>query len=261
MKNTIYSKSMFVFITALLLGGVSNFMPQEAYALETLDISSTNGGAYGFTFTPLGDKMFVSAANWDRLYEYDCSENFIIKSCVDNGNWLSVKDLTDCPAGIYFSNIGDKFFLVDCVSAVDVEKHVFQFDCSVNFSIKSCVYNDKSLLVFVFPNYDPVEGYFVDGLAFSSSGDKMFVSISLYDDIHEYDCSENFIIKSCVYKDKLHVDNYPQNIFGIAFSLDGKTLLLSYRYSVEQYDCSDSFTLATCEVRSGLSFPNPLSCG
>ena len=150
----------------------SSFDISTGSYVRSFSISSQENAPNGLTFSVDGTKMFVCGAQGQDVNEYTLSSAFNIStaSFVDA---FSVSSQDTNPKGLSFNNDGTQLFVVGAAGQ-DINKYSLSaaYDVSTasfvsNFSVAS-------------QETAPV------GIAFSSIGDKMFVSGYSSDSVHQY---------------------------------------------------------------------------
>jgi len=164
----------------VLVKGETTFDISEASLTDSFDFSSEEAGPTGLAFNDTGDKLFIIGSSNDSVFEYSLSTSFDVStaSFVDSFD-VSGQD-TD-PNSIVFNNSGDKMYITGENSV-----SVFEYSLSTSFDVSTASFVDS---------FD-VSGQDAGprGLAFSDTGDKMFVSGAANDNVYEYSLSSMNIL-------------------------------------------------------------------
>jgi len=207
----------------ILSGGGGSFDVSTASFTDDFDVSGQDGSPEGVAFSDTGDKMFVAGRLSDSVFQYSLSSSFDVStaSFTDSfdvsGEAARIKDLA-------FSTDGSKMFVIDGVddavveyslsTSFDVSTASFTDDFDVsgqdiittgfNFSSsgdKMFVTGSDNNTVYEYnlsTSFDVSTASFTDsfdvsgedtaptGVAFSDTGDKMFVAGGDDDSVYEY---------------------------------------------------------------------------
>jgi len=152
-----------------------------SYDNLSFSVSSEDSAPRGFTFNSDGTKMFVAGSTSDTIYQYSLSTGFSLASgnvSYDNLSF-SVNSQDTNPRNLAFNSDGTKMFVAGTTSG-----KVHQYSLSTGFSLASgnVTYDNVSL------NIGSQESQ-VGGLAFNSTGTKLFLVGSSSDTVYQYNTS------------------------------------------------------------------------
>jgi len=204
----------------------SDFIPFDisgAAFIDSFSIASQESFATGIGFNADGTKMFIVGFGGDAVYEYNLSTGFDVSTASYSQNF-SVASQDTSPRGIAFNNNGTKMFVVGDVGK-DVNEYTLStgFDVSTasysqNFSVNAqetgptdVEFNSDGTKMFIVGrDGDEVNEYTLGtgfdvstasysqtfdissqetvalGIAFNTSGTKMFIVGQTGDDVNEY---------------------------------------------------------------------------
>jgi len=209
-------------------GKVHEYTLTGAYCIGSASFvdsfSTANSGASennptGIAFSKSGMKMFIVGAtnnNQGKVSEFTLTAPWDVStaSFVDS---LDVRSCgADCGAalGLAFSKSGDKMFVMvsKAVDAVD------EYTLTAPWDVSTASFVDS----FSVATQETVPS----GLAFSKSGDKMFIVGSNGDDVNEYTLTTTWDVSTASFVDSFSVNSqeaYPQDIW---FDSSGKTMFI-----------------------------------
>ena len=239
--------------------------------VSPFSVATQDGEPQGIAFSKSGEKMFIVGRINDAVYEYTLNGSYCIgtASFVDS---FSVATQEVNPRGITFSKSGDKMFIVGATNnnqgKVSEYTLTAPWDVSTasfvdSLGVKSCgadcststglafSKSGEKMFVMVSKVVDAVDEYtlttpwdvstasFVDsfsvqaqegtptGIAFSKSGEKMFVVGSGGDDVNEYTLSVAWDVSSASFVGSFSVKSQEGNPQGIWFDSSGKTMFIT----------------------------------
>jgi sugar lactone lactonase YvrE len=185
------------------------------YNNVSFSIATQEGNAFGLAFSSTGDKMYVIGLTSDRIHEYDLSTNWDVSTAQYNNVRFSVTLQEGTPEGIAFSSTGDKMYVVGSTS-----DSVYEYDLSTNWDLSTVQYNSVSLSV-ASQETTPT------GLAFTSTGNKIYVIGATSDSVYEYDLSTNWDLSSASYNNvSFRVASQNGSPEGVAFSSIGDKMYM-----------------------------------
>ena len=186
----------------------------------------------GIAFSKDGQKMFVTdrgdgtVGDGDTVLEYTLTGGtycIATASFVDSYSVYNSGAEERNPQGITLSKYGTKMFIV---GATDNNKaKVSEYTLPTAWDISTAIYVDSL-------DVKTASGCGADcgaarGLAFSKSGDKMFVMVSkTVDAVHEYTLSTVWDISTASYVDSFNVQSENEQPSGLAFSNNGKKMFV-----------------------------------
>ena len=214
-------------------GGCAHVSP---FSVETQDDTPQ-----GIAFSKSGEKMFITGNTGDAVYEYTLTGAYCIgtASFVDS---FSVNSQDRTPTGFAFSKSGEKMFVVG------------HFDDTVNEYTLTAAW-DISTASFVDSFSITSQDELATGLAFSKSGEKMFVVGNTGDDINEYTLSVAWDVSTASFVDSFSVNSQDDEPRGIAFSKSGKKMFFVGNNANAVYE----YTLSTAWDVSTASFVDSFS--
>jgi hypothetical protein len=174
----------------------------SASFVDSFSVASEESSPSDIAFSKSGEKMFIVGNNGDDVNEYTLSVAWDVSSAsfVDS---FSVASQHSFPTGIAFSKSGEKMFTVGSVS-----DDVNEYTLSVAWDVSSASFVDS----FDLSNEDT----FPSGIAFSKSGEKMFISGATNDAVHEYTLTTAWDVSTASFVDSFSVasqDGAPNGMF------------------------------------------------
>jgi len=233
--------------------------------VSPVSFSSQEGEAEGIAFSKSGEKMFILGSNGDDVNEYKLTGAYCLHtlSFVDS---FSVSSQQDEPEDIAFSNTGEKMFIVGWSDGGEVDEYTLSVAWDVSsasfvdtFSVNSqegtplgIAFSKSGTKMFISGTTDPENLFeytlsvawdvstasFVDsfevksqdtqpeGIAFSNTGEKMFVVGGNGDDINEYKLTVPFDVSTASFVDSFSVNSQENAPKAIWFDSSGKTLFV-----------------------------------
>jgi hypothetical protein len=187
----------------------------------------------GVDFSDTGDKMFVIGTGENNVNEYSLSTAFDISTAnLTDGFDVSSQDSN--PAGVVFTDVGDKMFVVG-----NENDSVYQYSLSINFDVSTASFTDS----FDVSSQDGSPG----SVAFSDTGDKMFVVGNDNDNVLEYSLSTTFDVSTASFTDSLDISGQDTNVTGVTFNNTGSKMFVSGsgNDNVYEYSLSTAFDVST----------------
>jgi len=174
----------------------------SASFVDSFSVASEESSPSDIAFSKSGEKMFIVGNNGDEVNEYTLSIAWDVSSAsfVDS---FSVASQDVFPTGIAFSKSGMKMFIVGAN-----EDSVFEYTLSTAWDVSSASFVDS----FSVTSEDTAPR----GIAFSKSGEKMFIVGNQGDDINEYTLSIAWDVSSASFVDSFSVaseDTGPNGMF------------------------------------------------
>jgi len=141
---------------------------------------------------------------------------------------------------IAFSASGHKMYVVGQTSDT-----IYEYGLASNFDLSTASYSNVSFSVASKDNYPY-------GLAFSASGDKMYIVGAASEDVFEYNLSTNWLISSAVYStsfDTTSQDGTPQDL---QFSASGDKMYIvgSQNDTVYEYNLSTNWLVSSASYNN-----------
>ena len=185
-------------------GGCAHVSP---FSVETQDDTPQ-----GIAFSKSGTKMFITGNTGDAVYEYTLTGAYCIgtASFVDS---FSVNSQDRSPTGLAFSKSGEKMFVVG-----HYDDTVNEYTLTAAWDISTASFVDS----FSITSQDEK----ATGLAFSKSGEKMFVVGNDGDDINEYTLATAWDVSSASFVDSFAVNSQEATPRDVWFDSSGKTMFI-----------------------------------
>ncbi len=222
------SNGMKMFVTGYNGDDVNEFTLTAPYCIATksfvsaFELSAQGIGApTDLAFNPWGDKMYVLQASNSEIYEYKLSTRWTVSSAsyVDSFDLLT-EDFQ--PRGLEFTPTGDRMFILG--SGGD---EINQYDLSVRWDVSTA--SASCHPCFEVDSQDNE----LEGLAFNTTGDKMFIQGYGNDKVYEYVLSVRWDVSTASFVDSFDYHCVPGgacNIEGggrdVWFDPTGKTMFL-----------------------------------
>jgi len=229
----------------------TSFDVSTASFTDSFDVSAQNTSIFGVTFSNSGDKMFIAGDGSDKVVEYsigsggpsvDKAQPLIVRGEGDNFD-VSTASFTDSfdvgsedanPTAVSFNDSGDKMFVVG-----DTNDKVFEYSLSTAFDVSTASFTDS---------FD-VSGQDTDpqGVAFSNTGDKMFVIGDINDNVYEYSLGTAFDVSTASFTDSFDVSGQDTLPRGVAFSDTGGKMYVvgNNNDNIFEYSLSTAFDVST----------------
>ena len=155
------------------------------------------------------------------------------------------------PTGIAFNGDGTKMFIVD---NNDVE--VNQYTLTTGFDVSTASYASKTFSV---SSQDSLPF----GIAFNSTGSKMFIVGGLNDSVFEYTLSTVYDVSTASYSQSFSVTSQETQPTGIAFNSDGTKMFICGNAGddVNEYTLSTGFDVSTASFVDSFSFASQSAVG
>ncbi len=206
-----------------------------------LSVAAQDTVPKGMAFNNDGSKVYMIGASNDRIFEYDCSTDFDLDTCIYSTRNLLVSGQDASPEDMAFNNDGSKVYMI----GISTDR-IFEYDCSTNYKIDTCSYSTRNLLV---GGQDGLP----TGMTFNNDGSKVYMVGNQFNELFEYDCSTDYKIDTCSYSSRsLSVtsqDTFPQ---GMAFNGNGSNVFMvgTSNADIFQYGCTTEYDLDTCSYSS-----------
>jgi hypothetical protein len=178
-----------------------------------VSISSQELAPQGLAFSRSGEKMFITGNDGNDVNEYALTGGLCIgtTSFVDS---FSVSSQDNTPTGLAFSRSGEKMFVVG-----DDGDDVNEYKLNVAWDVSSASFVDS----FSVSSQDEAPR----GIAFSKSGEKMFITGNDGDDVNEYKLNVAWDVSSASFVDSFSVNNQETAPHGLAFSKSGEKMFIA----------------------------------
>jgi len=213
----------------------------SASFVDSFSVASQDEAPSGVAFSKSGKKMFVTGNDGDDVNEYTLTTAWDVSSAsfVDS---FSVASEESSPSDIAFSKSGEKMFIVG-----NNGDDVNEYTLTVQWDVSSASFVDSFSVA--------SQHSFPTGIAFSKSGDKMFIVGSNGDDVNEYTLTTAWDVSSASFVDSFDLSNEDTFPSGIAFSKSGEKMFISGATN----DAVHEYTLTTAWDVSTASFVDSFS--
>jgi len=186
--------------------GVEKTIEKEFEVFSGRSVAGSGSGNSGL-------KMFILGNQSDEVNEYTLSVPFDVSSAsfVDS---FSIASEDDKPSGMAFSKSGLKMFILG-----NQGDDVNEYTLSVPFDVSSASFVDSFSVA--------SEESSPSGIAFSKSGEKMFIVGANGDDVIEYTLTTAWDVSTASFVDSFSVKSEDAGPNGIAFSKSGKKMFIA----------------------------------
>jgi hypothetical protein len=224
--------------------------------VDSFSIASQAVKPSGMAFSNSGMKMFIVGYEDDEVNEYTLATAWDVSSAsfVDS---FSIASEETVPGGIEFSKSGTKMYIAG-TNGDDISEYTLAtpWDISTASFVDTLDISNEE----VFPT----------GIAFSKSGEKMFILGAHGDDVNEYTLSIAWDVSSASFVDSFSVKSQDASPQDIAFSKSGTKMYivgvtadsvfeytLATAWDVSTASFVDSFSVASQDTGpSGIAFGN-----
>jgi DNA-binding beta-propeller fold protein YncE len=206
----------------------------SVYNSVSFSLSSTATVSQGLEFNNDGTKMYVVGNSTDKIFEYDLSTAFNLSTASYNSVSFSVASQDTNPFDIRFKPDGTSLYIVGSTNDT-----VFQYTLTTAFDLSTASYANKSFSV-------SSQETGPEGIAFNSSGTKMYVVGSTGDDINQYSLSTAYDVSTASFDNlTFSVSAQTTSPRVITFNADGTKVYVvgSSANTVYQYSTSEAITI------------------
>jgi len=217
----------------LILSGEGGFNVSAASFTDSFDVGSEDGLPTGVTFNDSGDKMFVPGTGKNNVYEYSLSTSFDVSTASFTDSFdVSSQDTN--PQGVALSDTGDKMFVLG-----GGDSNVYEYSLSTSFDVSTASFTDS----FDVSSQDVLP----KGVAFSDTGDKMFVIGNNNDKVYEYSLSTSFDVSTASFTDSFSVQTKDVAPQGVGFNGSGDKMFVlgAENDNVYEYSLITAFDVTT----------------
>ncbi len=197
-----------------------------SYDSVSFSVSGQDPDPRGIAFNSSGTKMYMVGSTSDSVHQYSLSTAFDLSTASYDSVSFSVSGQDTTPYDIAFNSSGTKMYMVGNTS-----DSVHQYSLSTAFDLSTASYDSVSFSV---SGQDTIPL----GIAFNSSGTKMYMVGNTSDSVHQYSLSTAFDLSTASY-DSVSFDVSGQDTtpVGIAFNSSGTKMYMvgSTSDSVYQY--------------------------
>jgi len=164
---------------------------------------------------------------------------------------FSVSSQGLAPYGIAFNPDGTKMFVVD-----NNDSEVNQYTLTTGFDVSTASYASKTFSV---SSQDTLPV----GIAFNSTGSKMFIVGGQNDSVYEYTLSTVYDVSTASYSQSFSVTSQETQPTGIAFNSDGTKMFICGNASdnVNEYTLSTGFDVSTASFVDAFSYASQSPVG
>ena len=208
-----------------------------------------NANCYDLFFKTDGTQMYVMFGVNDTVYQYTLSTAWDLSTASYSSKSFSVASQESGePGGLAFSNDGTKMYVVG-----EGQATVFQYTLSSAWDLSTASYASKSFSV---ASQDTKPS----GIAFSTSGNKMFISGENTDNIYLFILSTPFDVTTASFSVSLDISAYVDRAWYVALANDGTKMYVGgigttggvSNNTIHQY--STALTTASLDLSSGSVF-------
>jgi WD40 repeat protein len=219
-----------MFIVGTSSDAVNEYTLTSAYCIGTasfvdaFSISSQESIVTGIAFSRSGEKMFIVGINGDEVNEYTLTVAWDVStaSFVDA---FSISSQDDGAHAVVFSKSGEKMYIVGDTGGADTPAGCTETACVYEYTLT--VAWDISTASFVDALNVSLEGETAPvGIAFSKSGEKMFIAGDSGNGINEYTLTTAWDVSSASFVDSFSVNSQEASIRDIWFDSSGKTMFV-----------------------------------
>ena len=226
-----------------LSGGTFNaFNVSTAVYSQNFSVSGQETSPQGVVFNTDGTKMFVVGTTGDDVNEYALTTGFDVSTASFTDSF-SVAAQDGVPYDLAFNTDGTKMFILG-----EQTGYVYQYTLSTGFDVSTASYDSVSF------NFGPQESA-PHGLAFNTSGTKMFIVGSSGDNVNEYALSTGFNVSTASFTDAFSVGTQDTNPRDIAFNTDGTKMFVVGQtgQDVNEYALTIGFDVSTASYSQNFS--------
>ena len=209
----------------------------SATFVDSFSVSSEESSARGIAFSKSGEKMFIVGGSGDDVNEYILTAAWDVStaSFVDS---FSVNSQDTDPGGIKFSKSGEKMFIVGHAGD-DINEYIL----TAAWDVSTASFVDSFSVA--------TQEADARGIAFSKSGEKMFILGSSGDGVDEYTLTTAWDVSTASFvtffdakEGQTASENEPR---GIWFDSSGETMFIIgfTRDNVNVYKLSDAWNISS----------------
>ncbi len=223
-----------------ITGGVTLSAPE----LDTAAIATTDGTALSFTLT---------GPNRDAVIALDDPQLEIGEGAVADANGTKITAAFDIRTArfaesfafgtidngaraIAFSNDGLRMFL----AGINGDSNAYQYALPAAFDVSGASLTRSVTLS---------DAPFINGIAFSNDGLRMFTVNRLTDTVYQYDLPTAFDVSGASLAQSLNIQSQQTGPTDVAFSNDGHSMFVigAFEYKIDRYDLPTAFNVTGAE--------------
>jgi len=255
-KNSIIIPSM-DWYAGNILSVTGTYYGVEKTIEKEFEVFKNQGGvSSGSSGSGDGLKMFIAGNGCNCIIQYTLAAAWDVSSASFKQKF-SIASEDGMPSGVAFSKSGKKMFMVG-----NDNDSVFEYTLATAWDVSSASFVDSFSVA--------SEGSSPSDLIFSKSGEKMFVTDNIADEVNEYTLSTAWDVSSASFVDSFSVASEETAPRGIEFSKSGMKMFivgsngddvneytLSTAWDVSSASFVDSFSVSSQEeTPSGIAFGN-----
>ena len=208
----------------------TNFDISTAIYSQSFSVTLEENNPQGLAFNLDGTKMFIVGPSGKDVNEYTLSTSFDVSTAtfVDA---FSVSTEANYPTALAFNDNGTKMFVVDATTDA-----VFEYTLGTGFDVSTSSYSQS----FSVASQDSAPS----GIAFNTSGTKMFILGDTGNDVNEYTLSAGFDLSTASYSQNFSVAAQETSVTGLTFNANGSKMFICGSSGDAVYEYTIPLTLA-----------------
>ena len=180
------------------------------YENKSFNHVTQEGDAYGFTFSPNGDKLYLAGNQYNAIFQYALSIPWDISTVVYADKSMDVSGQDTIPVDLDFSPDGSNMYIVGYGSGT-----VYWYILETAWDVSTATYTDYIDLSALTPY----------NINLSSDGSIMYVMGDTT--VYQHNLEMPWDISTAVYADKCKdMSSQDANIYGITFNPDGNLVFM-----------------------------------
>jgi hypothetical protein len=190
-------------------------MSTASYDSVSFSVGSQDASATGVTFNTTGTKMFILGNINNAIFQYTLSTAFDVSTASYDSVSFSVASQDASPQEVVFNADGTKMFMLGSAS-----NSVYQYTLSTAFVMSTASYDSVSFSV----ASQDANSF---GLAFNTTGTKMFILGNINDSVFQYTLSTGFNVSTASYDSvSFSVASQETVPYGLEFNNDGTKMYI-----------------------------------
>lgn len=211
-----------------------NRQPQPT--LQSLSVTTQETSPQGLFLKPDGTKVYIVGPASDNVRQYSLSTPWDLSTGTYDNVTFSVLSQSANSAGLFFSDDGTKFYVIDGTS-----RNVYQYNMSTAWNISTATYSNNS--------FNAAQDTAPKDLYIDSSGTILIVAGNTNDAIYKYTLSTAWDISTATYSNQFFgVVSQSSTPTGVFAKPDGKTIYVASQTptaGVFQYTLATAWDLST----------------